>query len=272
MRPESVGLLITTCDRAELLRNSLERLSRLTLPDEIVLIDDGGSDETRDYFRAFMRATGIRGRYLYNDNPGQSICSFARNIGLKEMRSDIVITSEPELIFLTDVILAFALKMQHHPSDVISAGTVYHQGVLASLNNIVEHGDPKKLQVTDYKSGPPDWQGHYMRTRGWVAPYTAAYRRSWLMDIGGWDEGFPGNWGWDDIDLLTRLRINGHPQQIVEDIEVLHQWHDASTDQGAQGEANEEYFYGRSFHSEPGESDTADVVANKGVEWGTLKQ
>lgn len=265
-----VGLLITTFNRAGLLGVSLARLARLTLPDEITLVDDGGSDDTSEVFSSFVRATGVEGHYLYHDNPEHSICSFARNVGLKRMDADIVITSEPELVFLSDVVADLISMMDRRGLDVISAGTVYHQGRLAWLENIVEHGDPKGFDVVDYESKMPDWQTRYMRTRGWVAPYTAAYRREWLMEIGGWDESFPGNWGWDDIDLITRLRINGHPQTIADGIEVLHQWHDTPVEQAADGRMNEEHFYGKSFHSALGEKDTTDVVANKGVEWGKL--
>ena len=265
------GLLITTFNRADLLGTSLARLARLTLPDEIVLVDDGGTDETPEIFRYFVESTGIKGHYIYHDNPEHSICSFARNVGLKRMEADIVITSEPELIFLSDVIADFTSMIDRSKFNVISAGIVYHQGRLAWLENIVEHGDSKRLDTVDYESTMPGWEMRYMCTRGWVAPYTAAYRRKWLMEIGGWDESFPGSWGWDDIDLITRLRINGHPQLIANHVEVLHQWHGAPPEQGASGKVNEAHFYGKSFHSTPAEEDMTDVVANRGVEWGRLK-
>lgn len=39
-----VCLLITTRNRSHLLNRSLERLTRLTIPDEVLVIDDGGDD------------------------------------------------------------------------------------------------------------------------------------------------------------------------------------------------------------------------------------
>lgn len=268
----SVGLLITTFDRNELLRNSLDRLARLSLPDQLCLVDDGGSDSGMaiDVLNRFQVATGVSTKYIYNDNPEHSICSFARNMGLKWMDTDIIVTSEPEVIFLTDVIHQLAKEMERLGGQVISAGTVYHQGRLASLGDIVADGDVSKLgKAVDHDPHRLEpWEDGFLRTRGWVAPYTAGYRRDWLIDVGGWDETFPGNWGWDDIDLLTRLRINMHPQVIHQGIQVLHQWHPPGPGQADNGKENEEHFYSKSFHIN-GESDTADVIANRGHEWGT---
>ena len=84
-------LLITTFNRGELLGHSLERLTHLTIPDEVLVVDDGSSDGTDAVVKSFEGRLPIK--YIYNYNPDWSICSMARNIGIKNTDCEIIITS-----------------------------------------------------------------------------------------------------------------------------------------------------------------------------------
>lgn len=238
-------LLITTLNRAKLLRNNLEQLTRLTLPDEVLVIDDGGTDETADVCAEFESRLPMR--YVYHDNPGQTICSYARNVGLKLASGELILTTEPEVVFQTDVVAQFIERHKQQPDQVISAGTIYF-----------------------VKSSEVDWHSisdaRVAKEVGWVATYAALYHRDWLTQVGGWDEGFPGLWGWDDTDLLTRLRLRGYGQQIAIEAEIIHQWHPLGADSES---VNEAYFFAKSFHGN--ENDPTHIVANQGAEWGQLR-
>lgn len=236
----TVTLLITTFQRAKQLRNSLERLCTLTLPDEIIVVDDGGTDETAQVCAEFTERLPIT--YVYNNNPGTSICSLARNIGVKMAKGDLIVTSEPELIWETDVIAQFYARWKLQPNDVISAGHITMLG--------------------------PEGED-YQEAIGWVAPHTAMYVKRWLIEVGGWDETFPGDWGWDDTDLLTRLRLNGHGQSIDTSIKATHQWHGLG---GDPDNMNEQHFLSKSYHANHDtDPDLSDVVANQNHEWGVLR-
>lgn len=224
----SVTLLITTQNRTPLLANSLQRLSTLTLPDEIVVVDDGGSDGCETLCQTWWEA-GLPIHYLYNHQPFDAQCSLARNIGIKATDADMILTSEPELLWDTDLLAQMLAQHEAHPSDVISAGTIRHE--------------------------QPD--GGPVVTEGWVAPFAALYRRDWLVKINGWDEGFPDPWAWEDVDLLTRLRENGHGQVIDREIVCTHQYHEP---RWCDQEANEAYFKAKVF--------PRDILANPGRQWG----
>jgi len=256
-----VTLLISTFNRGDLLRNSLERLTQLTIPDEVLIVDDGSSDNTEQVCKDFLHRLPIR--YIYNHNPEWSICSMGRNVGVKEAAHDWIITAEPELFFVTDVIDQFTYLEIDHPREVISAGTIYFgpEGGPAPSTNV------DGLEIAgDYV--PPSGTEEAV---GWVAPFTALYNRAWLLDVGGWDEQFPGPWGWDDIDLLTRLRIKGVNQHIALGVKVLHQWH-GPKHRGDVNFQNEGYFRAKSFVAGGVESpDLADIIANRGIEWGKVK-
>lgn len=259
--PEQTTLIITTHQRGNLLRRSLERLTGLTKPGEILVVDDGGADETEQVCGEFNGRLPIR--YIYNNNPGPSICSMARNIGVRQAQHDWLVTSEPELIWETDVLAQFCARHEEYPNEIISAGVVHFAGP----------GYEPGATAGDYQ--PPVGAQEAV---GWVAPYTALWKKSWLTELGGWDEAFPGYWGWDDIDLLTRLRINGHGQYIDLDIKATHQFHGIGGDHDF---INERYFFGKSFtHAQEKhichegcpqiQEDLTDLVANQGREWGVV--
>lgn len=240
-------MIITTFQRAHLLGMSLQRLTQLTLPERLIVINDGGGDsETEEVVGQFADRLPIE--YVYHHNPGHSICSQARNVGVKMADTEFVVTSEPELIYQTDVLQQFSELQPDHPEQVISAGHVYFaQG--------------------GYDPGE-DWQPPQgvQEAVGWVAPYTALYRREWLLEIGGWDEAFPGPWGWDDTDLLTRLRFSGYGQHIAREVRVIHQDHGGSM--GDKGGQNERHFLSKGFHQDQ----ASDLVANAGQDWGQIRE
>lgn len=260
-------MVITTMNRGHLLEHSLYRLLNLTtIPSEIIVVDDGGDDNTEAICADFSEILPMR--YVYNHNPGASICSMARNIGLKMAENDWVVTSEPELLYRTDILAQFADLHEEHPNEIISAGTIFFApaGWDGSLLAPME-------TAGDYQA-PSDSQ----EAIGWVAPYTALWYRPWLIEVGGWDETFPGYWGWDDIDLLTRLRLNGHGQHIALECEAIHQFHGLGGDNNF---VNEGHFFAKSFthgqekhHCHEGcpqvPEDLTDLVANKGRAWGQL--
>lgn len=233
----STCLLITTRDRTDLLQNSLERLSDLTVPDEVLVVDDGGTDELFEVCEAYREDLGLPLRYVRTNNPGQSMCSHARNVGICSTDADIVITCEPEVMFETDAVAQMLALHAERPDLVVSAGTI---------NHVQEDGSVSTIG-------------------GWLAPYVALYERRWLLEVGGWDERFPDPWGWDDVDLMTRLRIALAVHQHVDrDIVATHQYHEPGW-RGITQAANEAYFLGKGFHTD----EATDLVANVGLEgWG----
>lgn len=237
-------MVITTFNRAPLLRHSLRRLAELTLPDELIVVDDGSTDDTEQVCREFEH---LPIRYIYNHSPEPTICCLARNIGLRAAEFEWLVTSEPELVWVTDVIAQYRRLHAEHPSKVISSGLV--------------HFCPSGWEPQgDYS--PPPGSG---RAEGWVAPHTALWGRDWLMEVGGWDESFPGPWGWDDTDLLTRLSMNGQGQYIAREIEALHLYHGIGADPGGQNEA---HFLAKNL----AEGDRTHLVANQGYEWGRVRE
>lgn len=267
-----VTLLITTFNRGHLLKNTLERLTHITIPDEVLIVDDGSVDNTREIVKEFEARLPIR--YIYNNNPDWSICSMARNIGVKNAIGDTIITSEPELLWVTDIVAQMLKSRLNHPREIISVGVVDHAQVGAVFNPGF-YTDPasalKSEIVEEYQTEPRSYhQNGYCRTRNMQATFAALYERDWIEMVGGWDEEFPGAWGFDDIDLCTRLRIKGVNQHICAEMEAIHQWHPHLPPhvQGPAMQANEKRMIDK--HLGDDDKNNPNLIANAGREWGVI--
>lgn len=231
-------LSIPTFNRTPQLRASLRCLLERTLPDEILIVDDGSTDGCEEMLREFAGLLPIR--YIWNENLGETLYTLARNIGIREASGDLWITTDPEIIFETDVIAQLLELHETHPRQMVQAGTVH---------NLDQNGTRVGTLTK------------------WVAPHCCMGERAWLLDIGGFDENFPAVWGWDDTDLFTRLRLNGIGQHSDTDVIVSHQWHAPMAKHGAY--ENEMYVKSKSFW--PDWKDLTDVVANRGHDWGRVR-
>lgn len=228
------SLLIATHNRAEQLARSLKRLSALTVPDEVVVVDDGGTDNTARVC-CLEAVRGLPVRYLYNHNPGVSNRCLASNVALRMASFEHVIYADAEHKFTTDIVAQLCAAREQDTTSVLACELAYRQ----------------------HECRPPD-----------ITPggNVNSYMRSWLEDIGGWDENMPGPTGYDDADLHTRLAYAGHPQVNVRGTRVLHQWHEPHPwnlpDQHIVN-PNRIYLEAKRF--------PRDIVANQGHDWGVLR-
>lgn len=96
----SLSVIIPTLNRAKYLRAALESILNQTLDKklyEIIVVDNGSSDHTKEIVEELNRLYQNRIRYFYDPKPGLHI---GRHVGMKESRGDI-------LSFVDDDIIAF---------------------------------------------------------------------------------------------------------------------------------------------------------------------
>jgi GT2 family glycosyltransferase len=80
----NVTVVVTCYNQGHFLPESIGSiLSQTRLPDEIVLVDDGSTDNTRDKVRCFPEVS-----YIRQDNSGLAA---ARNTGLRRSRGDLLV-------------------------------------------------------------------------------------------------------------------------------------------------------------------------------------
>src|SRR5690348_7331204 len=83
--PPAVSAIVTTYNYARFVPEAIESILQQTVrPDEIVVVDDGSSDNTAEVVARYA-AAGVR--YVYQANGGAGA---ARNRGLRETQGELV--------------------------------------------------------------------------------------------------------------------------------------------------------------------------------------
>lgn len=143
-----VSILITTCNRAQHLRPALESLAQTEvpsdLPAELLLMDNGSRDNTREVFDsccAALLAAGIEPRYLFVAEPG--LCR-GRNAGVQASRGQAIMITDDDLRVPRNWIGGLARPLVSGQAHAVAGGvaiaphlvrpwmTDFHRGWLAS--------------------------------------------------------------------------------------------------------------------------------------------
>lgn len=176
-----------TYNRAALLARVLEACFDQTIAEdsyEIVLVDDGSTDETHDVIETARRRATCAFTVVTQRNAGLAA---ARNVGVARARGE-------RIIFIDDDVLPIPTFIDEHlRAAARRPGTIVRGGAIEVVS-------PDELP-------PPIWSiknysGNYFWTTNVSLPLAV------IRAIGGFDESF-SEYGWEDIDVGLRLRASG---------------------------------------------------------------
>jgi len=176
-QPDLVSIIMPTYNRAGLLGETLESVQTQThRPIELIVIDDGSTDETADLLRRWERGLpddGLVLRYLRQDNRGAPA---ARNRGLRESRGQYI--------------------------QFLDSDDLLHPEKLSRQVAAFAEDEPLDFVYSDFAtfSGRPDWDGapfpgravtrllpEVVRQSVWVG-HSGLYRRRICGQVGPWNE------------------------------------------------------------------------------------
>lgn len=181
-----VSVVIPTYNRAYLLRKAIESVLHQTFTDfELIVVDDGSTDNTKEVIGSIADP---RIKYLTQPNKGVAAAS---NTGIRAAAGEFVAFLHSDDLFLPEKLAAQMAMVDNDPS----IGLVY------SLFYSSRIGGPKKLQGRCYPPGSrelPEGPKMYLPT--------TLIQRSWLEQVGGFDEGLAVS---EDSELIWRLCIAG---------------------------------------------------------------
>lgn len=182
------------------------------LDHEIILVDDGSTDGTREW----LRTLGAPVRVLLNErNLGYAA---SNNRGAREARGDVLGLLNNDLVllpgWLPPVLRHFRLGrrpgMVGNVHLIPTTGAVDHSGIAIDTNAKPAHlGIPRGLEK--------------LRPSRPVVAVTAAcafVRRDTFLALGGFDEGFQN--GGEDVDFCLRARAAGLHNWVAMRSRVLH--------------------------------------------------
>jgi glycosyltransferase involved in cell wall biosynthesis len=189
-----ISVIIPTWNRATLLPRALESvLSQTLLPREIIVVDDGSNDTTREL--VCCRYPEVK--YLYQPNQGVSA---ARNVGIRESTSDWVAFLDSD-----DQWLPGKLEAQHQAICDSPAMRVCHTDEIWIRNG-------KRVNSMKKHAKPDGWIFEQCLPLCCVSPSSILAHRCVLDDVGLFDESLPAC---EDYDLWLRI-FSRYPVLLVE--------------------------------------------------------
>jgi glycosyltransferase involved in cell wall biosynthesis len=196
---ETVSVVVCTYNRASELRRAVESiLSQRRAADQVIVVDDGSTDDTQRVLRTFGTAIEV----LCQPNQG---ASSARNAGVAAAHGTWVAFLDSDDVWL-----------DHHLGDLLDVVRECPDLVWAFSTRFVqlEPGAPPTEEATaaalDSASDAAERRWDYLQITGAGLPSatsTFMVRRSILEELGGFDTAFRAG---EDLDLWWRIACT-HP-------------------------------------------------------------
>lgn len=206
-----ISLIICTRNRYRQLARCLESVRRTTFDRrwELIIVDNGSTDETAPFVREFIKTADFRAIYLFEPTPGKSK---SLNTALEAATGRILAFTDddcyPAPDFLSQVLSAF---------DDPSVGYIGGRIVLY---------DPTDHPITINESMiPVTFPARSFVCAGCIQGANMAFRRSVLLEIGGFDPLFgPGALfpAAEEIEAVGRASAMGWKGQYRPEVVVTH--------------------------------------------------
>jgi glycosyltransferase involved in cell wall biosynthesis len=185
-RPKELVTVVVTCyNQGRFLPESIgSLLSQTRRPDEILLVDDGSTDNTRDQVRRFPEVI-----YIRQDNAGLAA---ARNTGLRRSRGDLLVFLDADDRLVSQALEAGLDDFAAHPECAF---------VFGAFRKIDASGKPLAERAAMRRLGEDAYLG-LLRNNKICMHATAMFRRRALEAVGGYDTSLPAC---EDYDLYLKI-------------------------------------------------------------------
>jgi glycosyltransferase involved in cell wall biosynthesis len=196
------SVVIPTYNRLPILQKCLTALEQQQFdqPYEIIVIDDGSTDDTVGYLTA-QRSDYSHVRLIQQDHGGAAA---ARNLGIEQALGEFIIFIDSDLV-VTEVFLA------SHASALAGWDKAFTYGRVINTSNF-DNPTAEPFKVTDFSAA-------------YFATGNVAIARHWLIEAGMFDTGFR-QYGWEDLELGVRLKKLG--LQLIKCPQAVgYHWHPA---------------------------------------------
>jgi glycosyltransferase involved in cell wall biosynthesis len=194
-----VSVVVCSYNGGQTLQECLASVTRQNYPDyEVVLVDDGSTDNTRRIAQLFPTV-----RYVHQSNQGLSV---ARNVGARASTGQVVAYTDSDCVADEDWLLYLMQAMVDQKADAIGGPNA---------------APPADCWTAKCVSASPGGPSHVMmddRLAEHIPGCNMAFRRDKLLAVGGFDPRF--RVAGDDVDICWRfadvgLRIGYSPAALV---------------------------------------------------------
>lgn len=202
----TVSVVIATRNRLHLLQNCLDSLRIQTYPKnltEIIVVDDGSTDETPYYLKSVTQDVPFM-KFITKSHGWQSQ---ARNEGIRASRNEFVAIVDDDCTLSSNWLVTMVNKIKAHRADAVG-GCIYAPG-----ENLV-------IQFLDYirALNPPLLPNGLPK---YIVTASGIFRREIFDDVGLFDEQFASSGG-EDVDFSIRLNHKGRKLKFSPEGRALH--------------------------------------------------
>ncbi|MBC7321440.1 glycosyltransferase family 2 protein [bacterium] len=193
-----VSVIIPTRNRERIVSKCIELILNQDYSQyEIIVIDDGSEDNTREVLKKFFNYRNFRFIPL-SERKGPAFC---RNLGVKESEGELIIFIDSDIFVLPNFISSHVKVHKNHPGGIVAVGPVI------AISEI-DAGLSSRGSILDFSNA-------------YFASGNASIPREIFIKVGGFDEVF-NVYGWEDIDFGLKLKSFGISSVKVPDAVGYH--------------------------------------------------
>jgi glycosyltransferase involved in cell wall biosynthesis len=198
-----ISAIIPTYNRPALLKRAIQSVLEQTLPPrELIVVDDGSTDDTE----AFVRGTyGDKVRYIRQENAGTGA---ARNRGAREARGEWLSFLDHDDEWLTRRLELHSAAVAADPQAALVYSNFYVVGHRRGERRMVEPPPPEAL-----------YPG--LRLHNVIPTPAMSIRRDIFLSLGGFNEALRGSC--EDWDLLIRVTRRYPAARVREPLLIAHE-------------------------------------------------
>jgi len=216
-------------NRKQLVVNTLNSIQRYQQNDlEVIIVDDCSDEE--------HRLEDVAGKYpfvklirLEKEDKWYHCCCIPFNIGFKEASGDIIIIQNPECLHVGDII-SYSQKLQKNQYITFGCYSIDNNNTNAikeipslTTENIIKTISGINSRIVSH-NGDNGWYNH-SNYRPVFYHFCSMMHRRHLSELKGFDERYGKGRGYDDDELLARIKKMGLDVTMLDDPFVIHQNH-----------------------------------------------
>ncbi|MES2946962.1 MAG: glycosyltransferase [Pseudomonadota bacterium] len=213
--PPLVSVVIPSYNSESYIRETLDSILAQTFRDfEILVVDDGSTDHTRDLVSAY----GAPVRLITQQNAG--VCA-ARNHGIQQARGQYICLVDHDDYWFPHKLSGQLEQLQTHPE----VGVVFSWFHYWEPDSDGHFPTPSSIDLSHYPDGVSEkysgWIYHQFLLDCWMQTSTATFRREVFDRCGTFDESLPYSEDWD---LWIRISRE-YPFLMLERPDTLYRQH-----------------------------------------------
>lgn len=223
-----ISIVTSYYNRKRLFEQTLKTIRKSNVKDiEFIVVDDGSEPKERlenlQQLYPFLKIIRLERENKWYINP-----CIPFNIGIREAKGDKIVLQNPECLHVHDVLSVVDKELDD--SNYISFAcyavspeqnrTIPRHNQNGTLEEFL-----KTVPQQPYRGGDfPGWYNH-SRFRPTHFHFCSAISRNNMAKLNGFDERLSNGIGYDDDEIIARIRMLGVNMIIKDDVNVIHQHH-----------------------------------------------